>query len=188
MYSTTFIQLSHPTVPHPESVASSTVSLVHHSQQTFLYGLDYRAARVCTLWRDLSTHQSLWRSVDLSYGWIKSTDRTLQWLCDHRLQNTQVISLSGWKALTSATLQNLVEKCRDLTSVTLSYCSKVTTDGWMALATHCKLLSDVDLSFSSVSMVYLPRHLSNASIPASCRQTVMSESHKKIKILSDLPC
>lgn len=111
-----------------------------------------RAARVCTLWRDLSTHQSLWRSVDLSYGWIKSTDRTLQWLCDHRLQNTQVISLSGWKALTSATLQNLVEKCRDLTSVTLSYCSKVTTDGWMALATHCKLLSDVDLSFSSVQV------------------------------------
>ncbi|XP_033732270.1 F-box/LRR-repeat protein 6-like [Pecten maximus] len=111
-----------------------------------------RAARVCTLWRDLCTHQSLWRSVDLSYGWIKSTDRTLQWLCDNRLEHTQEISLSGWKNLTSASVKDLMVKCCDLTSINLSYCGKVNTDGWMSLANNCSGLSDIDVSFSSIQV------------------------------------
>ncbi|XP_060065799.1 F-box/LRR-repeat protein 6-like [Ylistrum balloti] len=111
-----------------------------------------RAAKVCTLWRDLCTHQSLWRSVDLSYGWIKSTDRTLQWLCDNRLEHTQEINLSGWKSLSSAALKDLMVKCSDLSSINLSYCVKVNTDGWMSLANHCSRLSDIDVSFSCIQV------------------------------------
>lgn len=111
-----------------------------------------RAAKVCTLWRDLSTHQSLWKSVDLSYGWIKSTERTLQWLCDNRLEHTQELSLSSWKTLTCAAMKNLMLKCCELTSINFSYCDKINNDGWTALANNCTCLSDIDVSFSSIQV------------------------------------
>ncbi|OWF41890.1 F-box/LRR-repeat protein 6 [Mizuhopecten yessoensis] len=129
--------------------------IVGHVYSPVQYLLLYtccRAARVCSLFHDLCTHHSLWRSVDLSFGWIKSTDRTLNWLCDNRLQHTKEISLSGWKTLTSPAVKDLMIKCCDLTSINLSYCNKVTADGWMSLANHCSRLSDLDVSFSSIQV------------------------------------
>ena len=64
-----------------------------------------RASRMCTLWRDTTLHSSLWSQVDLSYGWIKTTEQTLAWLAENRLSRCREINLSTWKNLTNTGLK-----------------------------------------------------------------------------------
>jgi hypothetical protein len=40
--------------------------------------------------------------MDLSFGWIKSTDRTVQWLSENRLSQCIELNLTSWKNLTNA--------------------------------------------------------------------------------------
>ncbi|XP_076455125.1 F-box/LRR-repeat protein 6-like isoform X2 [Babylonia areolata] len=109
-----------------------------------------RAARVCREWYDLARVASLWHKVDLSYGWIKSTDQTLKWLAQNNLSECKEINLSGWKNVTNEAFKKLCESCHDLEAVNLSHCRKLTSVSVSALASSCPKLRQLDLSFSSV--------------------------------------
>ncbi len=82
-----------------------------------------RAARVCSFWHEASCQTSLWSNVDLSYGWIKSTQASLRWLCDNRFSRLQSMNVSGWgQALKNSGLQILSNSCPWLQAINLSYC------------------------------------------------------------------
>ncbi|KAK7502645.1 hypothetical protein BaRGS_00006220 [Batillaria attramentaria] len=106
-----------------------------------------RASKVCQSWREMASHPTLWHKVDLSYGWIKSTDQTLQWLAQHRLSQCREISLSGWKNVTNNAVKELSEHCPQLESVNVSHCAKLTSVAVSALADNCHSLRELDLSF-----------------------------------------
>nr|KAG5710608.1 hypothetical protein BaRGS_013254 [Batillaria attramentaria] len=95
----------------------------------------------------MASHPTLWHKVDLSYGWIKSTDQTLQWLAQHRLSQCREISLSGWKNVTNNAVKELSEHCPQLESVNVSHCAKLTSVAVSALADNCHSLRELDLSF-----------------------------------------
>ncbi|KAL5012338.1 hypothetical protein ScPMuIL_010889 [Solemya velum] len=111
-----------------------------------------KASQVCRTWREIASHPSLWERVDLSYGWIRTTQSTLQWLAENRLSNCLDIDLSSWKKLTSTDVKNLSEKCRHLRCVNFSYCTKLNSNAIQALVDNCSDLEDIDLSFTSTSM------------------------------------
>lgn len=113
----------------------------------------FRAQKVCTQWRDLAVHPSLWRKVDLSYGWIKAKDETLRWLSEHRLSQCEDINLSGW-TLPNA-FKTLTENCLHLQCVNLSNCKKLKQEGVVSLAENCTYLIDIDFSGTGVS---IPQH------------------------------
>ncbi|XP_025114351.1 F-box/LRR-repeat protein 6-like isoform X2 [Pomacea canaliculata] len=112
-----------------------------------------RAAKVCRSWHQLCSHPSLWYIVDLSYGWIKSTDATLLWLSQHRLAHCREISLAGWKKLTNSAFVEFCQNSPDLCSVNLSMCGKLTSLAVTALARNCSHLKDLDLSSVSADAV-----------------------------------
>ena len=104
---------------------------------------------MCSRWRDLAEHPSLWRKVDLSYGWIKAKEETLRKLCDNRLSHCEDINLSNWTL--SNGLRLVAENCRFLQCVNLSQCKKLNADGVGALADNCTQLRDIDVSNTGVS-------------------------------------
>lgn len=112
-----------------------------------------RAQKVCTQWKALAVDPSLWKKVDLSYGWIKAKEETLQWLSENRLSQCEDINLSGWTL--SSALKMLTENCPHLQCVNLSNCKKLTADGVVALADNCSHLMDIDLSGTGVTSVAL---------------------------------
>lgn len=112
-----------------------------------------RASKVCRLWRELASHPTLWHKVDLSYGWIKSTDLTLHWLASNRLTQCREVSFAGWKNVTNNAVKELSEHCPHLESVNLSNCSKLTSAAVGALVDNCRSLRELDLSFISADGV-----------------------------------
>ncbi|KAL8605739.1 hypothetical protein ACOMHN_065864 [Nucella lapillus] len=108
-----------------------------------------RATRVCREWWHMAKLPSLWRKVDLTYGWIKSTDTTLKWLANHRLSECREINVSGWKNLTINAIKEVAQKCPDLEVVNLSRCSKLSADTARVLADGCPKIHHLDLSYSS---------------------------------------
>ncbi|KAI0232667.1 F-box/LRR-repeat protein 6 [Lamellibrachia satsuma] len=109
-----------------------------------------RAAKVCRLWHRTACHPRLWKKVDLSYGWVKSTEATLSWLSENRLSRTTDINLSTWKSLTLTGFQYLCSiltaHCHMLRAINLSYCVKLTSAAIRLLADRCPNLTSVDLS------------------------------------------
>ena len=101
---------------------------------------------------DLSKDHSLWHDLDLSYGWIKSTEATLKWLVTHRLSSCHGLNLTNWKNLTGEGLTCVAEGCPVLSKINLSHCTKITIQSLNTLAERCPLLSSVDLSFTTVSI------------------------------------
>jgi hypothetical protein len=69
----------------------------------FYFNLD-RAAKVCQLWHNIASQPSLWRKVDLSYGWIRPKKDTLRWLAKERLTQCTEVNLTNW-ALTNDQLK-----------------------------------------------------------------------------------
>ncbi|KAK2179779.1 hypothetical protein NP493_473g02026 [Ridgeia piscesae] len=105
-----------------------------------------RAAKVCRLWCSAACHPRLWSKVDLSYGWVKSTEKTLAWLSENRLSCTTDLNLSTWKSLTLTGVQHLTTHCHMLQTLNLSYCIKLTSAAIRLLVDHCPNLTSVDLS------------------------------------------
>ena len=60
---------------------------------------------MCRLWKDVAEQASLWLNVDLSYGWVKSTEATLSWLCHNRLTHVRELNLTSWKELNNEWLK-----------------------------------------------------------------------------------
>ncbi|XP_070176197.1 F-box/LRR-repeat protein 6-like isoform X2 [Littorina saxatilis] len=112
-----------------------------------------RAAKGCRCWAELAAHPSLWQKVDLSYGWLKSTDDTLKWLAHNRLSQCREVSVSGWKNLTNDAFKVLCEKCPQLEVVNLSHCGKLTSIAVSALVSNRLKLRELDLSFMPADAV-----------------------------------
>lgn len=106
---------------------------------------------MCSHWRDLAEHPSLWRKVDLSYGWIKAKEETLRKLCDNRLSHCEDINLSNWTL--SNGLRLVAQNCRFLQCINLSQCKKLNADGVSALADNCTQLRDIDVSNTGVRII-----------------------------------
>ncbi|CAC5420669.1 FBXL6 [Mytilus coruscus] len=112
-----------------------------------------RAQKVCSSWKELSEHPSLWRKVDLTYGWIKHKEETLRWLSENRLSQCQDINLSNWTL--SSALSVITERCPHLQTVNLSHCKKLTPDGVTSLANNCTELRDIEFSDTSITSTSL---------------------------------
>ncbi|ESO83795.1 hypothetical protein LOTGIDRAFT_132773 [Lottia gigantea] len=124
-----------------------------------------RASKVCSLWKEVASDPTLWRKVDLSFGWIRSTDNTLKKLCEHKLKQCKDVNLSYWNNLNTASVKTLTDSCHHLSAVNLSYCKKINTESIITLAENCYQLNSLDLSFTpndAVSLqslkVLLPKH------------------------------
>jgi len=103
-----------------------------------------RALRVCRLWYQLASDSTLWKTVDLSYGWIKTNDATLQLLCHTRFSKLTDINLSNCKLLTVHGLKLLADSCPQLTSINLSYC-RVNSIGVLYIVNKCSHLAEIEL-------------------------------------------
>jgi len=103
-----------------------------------------RALQVCRLWYQCASNATLWKTVDLSYGWIKASDATLQLLCHARFSRLRDINLSNWKSLTVNGLKQLADTCPQLRSINLSYC-RVNSAGVLYVINKCSSLAEIDL-------------------------------------------
>ncbi|XP_070582074.1 F-box/LRR-repeat protein 6-like [Ptychodera flava] len=112
-----------------------------------------RLARLCRSWREACTHPSLWKTVDLSYGWATNKVDTLRWLSANRFTQVQVVNLSSWTRLANSTVQVLAENCPTLETVSLFRCVKLTSEAVKALVDKCPQLSSLDLSYTMNDMV-----------------------------------
>ncbi|CAH1786612.1 unnamed protein product [Owenia fusiformis] len=110
-----------------------------------------RASKVCSNWQSVALNSSLWKTIDLSYGWIRSTEQTLDWLIENRISRSVSINLSSWKNLTIKGFENLVLKCKNLESLCVSYCKKLNAAAIRLIGDHCMNLSHIDLSFLTVT-------------------------------------
>jgi len=104
-----------------------------------------RAQQVCRLWYECASSCTLWKSVDLSFGWITANDATLQLLCETRFSKLTDINLSNWKLLTASGLKLLADTCPQLKSINLSYC-RVNSAGVLYMINKCSNLTDIDLT------------------------------------------
>jgi len=112
-----------------------------------------RASQVCRLWYQCASNSTLWKTVDLSYGWIKANDATLQLLCHTRFSKLTDINLSNWKSLTVNGLKLLADTCPQLKSINLS-CCRVNSTGVLYMINKCSNLADIDLmSYGSTDVV-----------------------------------
>lgn len=107
-----------------------------------------RASRVCKSWYQASQTITLWEKIDLSFGWVKSTDQTLEWLANNRLKNCRMLNLSGWKNLTSKGLLAVAMNCPLLEVLDISNTSKKVSEGFFALVKNCPKLMDINFSKS----------------------------------------
>jgi len=103
------------------------------------------ALQVCRLWYQCASNSTLWKTVDLSYGWIKANDATLQLLCRIRFSKLIDINLSNWKSLSVNGLKLLADTCPQLKSVNLSYC-RVNSAGVLYMINKCSKLAEIDLT------------------------------------------
>jgi len=104
-----------------------------------------RALQVCRLWYQCASNSTLWKTIDLSYGWIKANDATMQLLCRTRFSKLTDINLSNWKSLTVNGLQLLSDTCPQLKSINLSYC-RVNSTGVLYMINKCSTLAEIDLT------------------------------------------
>ncbi|KAK6195867.1 hypothetical protein SNE40_001205 [Patella caerulea] len=113
-----------------------------------------RASKVCRTWRNVACDPTLWRKVDLSFGWIKMSERVLKWLCENRLTHCTDVNLSASKFFVNSNIKLLTETCSQLKVINISYC-KVTTETIVTIAENCHQLASLDLSFTPVDAVCL---------------------------------
>ncbi|XP_074655371.1 F-box/LRR-repeat protein 6-like [Tubulanus polymorphus] len=111
------------------------------------------AGRTCRLWHDTSLQLTLWRDVDLTYGWITQTDRTMYWLCSNRLTRCTHLNVTGWKNLTNSGFQAIVDSCLELESINLSGCGKISSSSLKELVDKCPSVRFVGLSDTSADMI-----------------------------------
>jgi len=104
-----------------------------------------RAQRVCRLWYQCASVSALWKTVDLSYGWIKANDATLRLLCNTRFTKLVNVNLSNWKLLNAEGLKLLADTCPQLKSINLSFC-RVNSSGVLYMIEKCSDLAEIDLT------------------------------------------
>ncbi|XP_078326652.1 F-box/LRR-repeat protein 6-like isoform X2 [Crassostrea virginica] len=109
-----------------------------------------RAAKVCKLWQGLASHPSLWRKVDLSFGWIRPKKDTLKWLVRERLSQCREINMTNW-TLTNDQLKMVLQNCSELKCLNLSYCKKLSQEGFAALVDNGEHLEKLDVSFTAIN-------------------------------------
>jgi len=102
------------------------------------------ALRVCRLWYQCASSSALWKTVDLSYGWIKANDATIQLLCQTRFSKLTSVNLSYWKSLTANGLKLLADTCPQLKSINMSGC-RVNAAGVLYMINKCSSLANIDL-------------------------------------------
>lgn len=103
-----------------------------------------RAARVNKLWNCLSKETSLWKRLDLSFGWIRRDEANLLSLAETRLCQLNEINLTGWKKLSQSGYQVLADNCPHLSVVCLSG-TGIMSPALMYFTDKCPL-SSVNLS------------------------------------------
>ncbi|XP_006821464.1 F-box/LRR-repeat protein 6-like [Saccoglossus kowalevskii] len=115
-----------------------------------------RFSKMCQNFYVAASHPSLWKKVDLSFGWIKSSLDTLKWLVKHRLTQVEELNLGSWDQLKDEGIQIVTESCPTLTSLILFRCKKLTYRSLTLIADNCTKLSALDLSFASGNVLNPP--------------------------------
>ncbi|XP_033105110.1 F-box/LRR-repeat protein 6-like [Anneissia japonica] len=112
-----------------------------------------RVSRVCSLWREAASKPSLWHHIDLSFGWVKSIEQTLNILLENRVSRLKILNLSLCAKLTDKEIKLVVDKCPLLESINLTACIKLTSLSISLLSSGCQHLKAVDLSGLNIGAV-----------------------------------
>uniref|UniRef100_A0A8C5KCA2 F-box and leucine-rich repeat protein 6 n=1 Tax=Jaculus jaculus TaxID=51337 RepID=A0A8C5KCA2_JACJA len=134
-----------------------------------------RAARVCRLWHEASSHPALWHTVTLSppvvgraaKGSLKAEKKllaSLEWLIPNRCSQLQRLTLIHWKSQVHAVLKLVSKSCPQLTFLKLSDCHNVTADTLVMLAKACCHLHSLDLQHSMVESTAVVSFLEEAGL------------------------
>lgn len=112
------------------------------------------APRVSQLWSDISARPYLWRKVDLSYGWVKLTEKTFRWLCEKRLSECQELNMTNCPVMSKlGSVQCIAQNLPQLKVLNLSRCTKLPTDSVSIIVNGCKHLEDLDLTSTTQDSV-----------------------------------
>ncbi|CAL8143703.1 unnamed protein product [Orchesella dallaii] len=115
-----------------------------------------RVSKVSRLWRKVASNPKMWTHVDLSSSRVKDvyrSERNLVYFLENRFFHAKHLNLGGWSsALTNGAIDVLVRCCKDLESLGLSSCQKLTGPNLKTITESCKCLQRLDLS--TVSTTY----------------------------------
>lgn len=130
----------------------------HAVEDTGSIPLLVRVSRVSRLWRKVANDPKLWTDVDLSSARVKHVYRTERNLCyflEHRFFHAKTLNLGGWSsALTPQAIEVLVRCCKELESLGVSSCQKLTGPNLKRITEELNCLKKLDLSTISVRYFY----------------------------------
>ncbi|KAL4219528.1 F-box/LRR-repeat protein 6 [Mactra antiquata] len=113
-----------------------------------------RAERVCQMWKEICTLPHLWHTVDMSYGWIKSSEAKFKAFCRNRLSQCKDLNVSGCVFMKNAwAVDAIVKFCPNLRTINLSHCKKLPNGSVEKIVTGCKYLEDIDLNSTTTDAV-----------------------------------
>ncbi|XP_075208908.1 F-box/LRR-repeat protein 6-like [Anomaloglossus baeobatrachus] len=159
-----------------------------------------RLAQVCRLWRQVASSPDLWKRVSVHRCWCLPGKRnspslqnkirnTIEELIQNRLSQVSDFSLHHWNDHIPLVLKSLASFCPLLTSLTLSHCSKVTTDALMSVGDHCPLLSSLNLQDTQVDSKAMPVFLGVHGSSLRCLfLTVNCQTNSILSLLASGSC
>lgn len=113
-----------------------------------------RVSKVSKLWRKVASKPEMWTEVDLASPRVKHvyrTERNLIYFLEHRFPHAKHLNLGGWSsALTSQAIEVLVRYCKELESLVVSSCQKLSGPNLKRITEECRCLKKLDLSSVSV--------------------------------------
>ncbi|ODN06469.1 F-box/LRR-repeat protein 6 [Orchesella cincta] len=125
-----------------------------------------RVSKVSRLWRKVASNPKMWTHVDLSTARVKDvyrSERNLVYFLENRFFHAKHLNLGGWSsALTNGAIDVLVRCCKDLESLGVSSCQKLTGPNLKTITESCKCLQRLDLS--AISTTY---NTKSAASPAA---------------------
>ncbi|XP_044514276.1 F-box/LRR-repeat protein 6 [Gracilinanus agilis] len=152
-----------------------------------------RAARVCRLWYDATSHSVLWQNVSLAPPWPSHSKgpmskvekrilSSLEWLVPNRFSLLRELSLSHWKKHVPLMLKAVGASCPHLTSLKLSHCQSVTAEALVSLLRTCPKLDSLNLQNSQVEPTAVVGFLEAAN--TQLRQLWLTYSSQMTAIIS----
>ncbi|XP_034559997.1 F-box/LRR-repeat protein 6 [Notolabrus celidotus] len=131
-----------------------------------------RVGRVCRLWNAAASSPVLWRKVTIGHCWIApglsqlpKTERkvrdTFTWLSQNRFSQLRDFSLYHWKNNVNFAVEAVSLNAPHLRSLTLSYCTGLTAEGFSSLGQHSRSLQNLNLQHSEFQVEGLVDYLEN---------------------------
>ncbi|XP_029022369.1 F-box/LRR-repeat protein 6 [Betta splendens] len=131
-----------------------------------------RVGRVCRLWNAAASSPVLWRKVTISHCWIAPGKKqlpttqhkikdTINWLAQSRFSQLREFSLCHWKDNVNYAVEMVSHLCPHLRSLSLSYCTGLTTRAFDSLGLHSRSLQSINLQYSEFQVEGLLEYLEN---------------------------